>query len=376
MAIKTAIGLMSGTSMDGIDAALVRTDGKTMVERGSMGFYPYAANVQETLKQALLESMSLTHRDERTDFLKEAEALITNLHVEAVKAFLAENKLAASDIDVLGFHGQTVLHRPDQALTIQLGDGHALAKATGIDVVYDMRAKDMEHGGQGAPLVPIYHQALAASLPDTLKEKLPVVFVNIGGISNITYIGKELIAFDTGPGNALIDQWVQSEAGIPYDQGGMIAAEGNVSDALVTQYLDSQYFDKPLPKSLDRNDFLPPKSGEINLEDGARSLAYISAAAIIKSIDHLPDPPKLWIICGGGRHNPHIMSDLQKLASETRSEVISAEVAGFDGDAMEAEAWGYLAVRSLEQLPLTFPKTTGCKHSVTGGVFAHAKHET
>lgn len=376
MAIKTAIGLMSGTSMDGIDAALVRTDGKTMVERGSMGFYPYAANVQETLKQALLESMSLTHRDERTDFLKEAEALITNLHVEAVKAFLAENKLAASDIDVLGFHGQTVLHRPDQALTIQLGDGHALAKATGIDVVYDMRAKDMEHGGQGAPLVPIYHQALAASLPDTLKEKLPVVFVNIGGISNITYIGKELIAFDTGPGNALIDQWVQSEAGIPYDQGGMIAAEGNVSDALVTQYLDSQYFDKPLPKSLDRNDFLPPKSGEINLEDGARSLAYISAAAIIKSIDHLPDPPKLWIICGGGRHNPHIMSDLQKLASETRSEVISAEVAGFDGDAMEAEAWGYLAVRSLEQLPLTFPKTTGCKHPVTGGVFAHAKHET
>lgn len=376
MAIKTAIGLMSGTSMDGIDAALVRTDGKTMVERGSMGFYPYAANVQETLKQALLESISLTHRDERTDFLKEAEALITNLHVEAVKAFLAENKLAASDIDVLGFHGQTVLHRPDQALTIQLGDGHALAKATGIDVVYDMRAKDMEHGGQGAPLVPIYHQALAASLPDTLKEKLPVVFVNIGGISNITYIGKELIAFDTGPGNALIDQWVQSEAGIPYDQAGMIAAEGNVSDALVTKYLDSQYFDKPLPKSLDRNDFLPPKSGEINLEDGARSLAYISAAAIIKSIDHLPDPPKLWIICGGGRHNPHIMSDLQKLASETRSEVISAEVAGFDGDAMEAEAWGYLAVRSLEQLPLTFPKTTGCKHPVTGGVFAHAKHET
>lgn len=376
MAIKTAIGLMSGTSMDGIDAALVRTDGKTMVERGSMGFYPYAANVQETLKQALLESMSLTHRDERTDFLKEAEALITNLHVEAVKAFLAENKLAASDIDVLGFHGQTVLHRPDQALTIQLGDGHVLAKATGIDVVYDMRAKDMEHGGQGAPLVPIYHQALAASLPDTLKEKLPVVFVNIGGISNITYIGKELIAFDTGPGNALIDQWVQSEAGIPYDQAGMIAAEGNVSDALVTKYLDSQYFDKPLPKSLDRNDFLPPKSGEINLEDGARSLAYISAAAIIKSIDHLPDPPKLWIICGGGRHNPHIMSDLQKLASETRSEVISAEVAGFDGDAMEAEAWGYLAVRSLEQLPLTFPKTTGCKPPVTGGVFAHAKHET
>jgi anhydro-N-acetylmuramic acid kinase len=376
MAIKTAIGLMSGTSMDGIDAALVRTDGKAMVERGSMGFYPYDANVQDTLKQALVEAKNLTHRDERTDFLKEAETLITQLHVEAVKAFLEENKMSASGIDVLGFHGQTVLHRPDQALTVQLGDGHALTKATGIDVVYDMRAKDMQHDGQGAPLVPVYHQALAASLPDVFKEKFPVVFVNIGGISNITFIGEELIAFDSGPGNALIDQWVQSEARIPYDQGGMIAAEGNVSNALVTKYLENQYFEKPLPKSLDRNDFLPPKSGEITVEDGARSLAYISAAAILKSIDHLPDTPKLWIICGGGRHNPHIMSDLQKLAEETNSQVIKAEEAGLDGDAMEAEAWGYLAIRSLEGLPLTFPKTTGCKHPVTGGVFAHAKHET
>ena len=372
MAIKTAIGLMSGTSMDGIDVALVRTDGKDIVERGSMSFYPYTSSLQDKLKQTLLEAKSLTHRDERTDTLNEVETLITNLHIEAVKAFLLENKLDASQIDVLGFHGQTVLHRPDQTLTVQLGDGDVLAALTGIDVVYDMRAKDMENGGQGAPLVPVYHKALASSLPDDLKEKSPVVFVNIGGISNITYIGEELIAFDTGPGNTLIDQWVQSEAGIPYDQDGMIAAEGTVRDAFVSKYLENHYFEKPLPKSLDRNDFLPPKPGEINLEDGARTLAYISAAAILESVEHLPKVPKLWVICGGGRLNPHIMSDLKELAKSIKSQVIKAEEVGFDGDAMEAEAWGYLAVRSMKQLPLTFPKTTGCKEPVIGGILASA----
>lgn len=372
MAIKTAIGLMSGTSMDGIDAALVRTDGENIVQRGPMGFYPYSPDLQDKLKQGLVEAKNITHRDERTDGLKDVENLITKLHIEAVKAFLLENKLEASQIDVLGFHGQTVLHRPEQALTVQIGNGEALATATGIDVVYDMRAKDMEYGGQGAPLVPIYHKALASSLPDKFQEQSPVVFVNVGGISNITYIGEELIAFDTGPGNALIDQWVQSEAGIPYDQGGMIAAEGNVNEALVTHYLDNPYFDKSLPKSLDRNDFVPPKPGELGAEDGARTLAHISAAAILKSVEHLPEIPKLWIICGGGRLNPHIMSDLKTLALETKAQVIKAEEASFDGDAMEAEGWGYLAVRSIKELPLTFPKTTGCKTSVTGGVLSRA----
>lgn len=375
MAIKTAIGLMSGTSMDGIDAALVKTDGKDIVERGSMGFYPYAVKMQNILKQALEDAKALKKRDERIGCLEEAENLITKLHIDAVKFFLKENNLDATKVDVLGFHGQTVLHRPDQELTVQLGNGEKLAAETGIDTVYDMRAKDMQHGGQGAPLVPIYHKALTSSLPDTFKQKSPVVFVNIGGISNITYIGEELIAFDTGPGNALIDQWVQSQAGIPYDQGGMIAAEGIINDALATQYLESKYFEKSLPKSLDRNDFLPPIAGEISLEEGARTLAYISAAAIFKSVDHLPKAPKLWIVCGGGRHNPHIMSDMKTLATKTKSQVILAEEAGFDGDAMEAEAWGYLAVRSLKELPLTFPTTTGCKEPVTGGVFASANSD-
>ncbi len=373
MAIKTAIGLMSGTSMDGIDAALIRTDGKGFVERGAMGFYPYSVETQTLLKQALEDAKTIKTRAERPGCLKEAEALITKLHADAVEAFLQSNALQASQIDLLGFHGQTVLHRPNQALTVQLGNGQMLAQTTGIDAVYDMRANDMIHDGQGAPLVPVYHKALCDNVPKDLSQQTPIVFVNIGGISNISYIGKELIAFDTGPGNALIDQWVQAQAGIPFDQGGMIAAEGKVNNELVDEYLANPYFQKALPKSLDRNDFVPPKDNAVSVKDGARTLAHISAAAIMKSVEHLPQAPKLWVICGGGRLNPHIMADLKELAIKHGGEVISAEEAGLDGDAMEAECWGYLAVRSEQGLPLTFPKTTGCKLPVSGGVLHRAK---
>ena len=373
MAIKTAIGLMSGTSMDGIDAALIKTDGKNIVERGEMGFYPYTVEAQNLLKQALEDAKQIKSRDERIGCLQEAEDLVTKLHIDAVAKFLKEQGLEASQIDLVGFHGQTVLHRPADALTVQLGDGERLAKESGIDTVFDMRANDMKHGGQGAPLVPIYHKALSASMSDEFQSQTPMVFVNIGGISNITYVGDELIAFDTGPGNALIDQWVEREAGVPYDQGGMIAAEGQIDLTLVEKYLSNPYFEKQLPKSLDRNDFLPPLSNEIGVEDGARTLAHISAAAIIKSVEHLPETPKLWIICGGGRLNPHIMADLKELAKIQNAHVIASEEAGFDGDAMEAECWGYLAVRSVEGLPLTYPKTTGCKAPVSGGVLSPAK---
>jgi len=372
MAIKTAIGLMSGTSMDGIDVALLRTDGESVVERGAMQFFAYSPKMQSLLKDALEDAKKLSLRSDRPGCLAEAEEWVTHLHAEAVQAFLAQQNLKAREIDLLGFHGQTVLHRPHQALTVQLGNGLMLARETGIDTIYDMRASDMVHGGQGAPLVPVYHQALATGLPEEYKRLAPIVFVNIGGISNITCITEELIAFDTGPGNALIDQWVQSQAGIPFDQGGMIAAEGRVQKTMVEAYLDHSYFEKPLPKSLDRNDFTPLAANEASVEDGARSLAHVSAAAILKSVEHLPQKPGLWIICGGGRHNPYIMQDLTTLAALQDMTVIAAEEAGLDGDAMEAECWAYLAVRSAKGLPLTFPKTTGCREPVTGGVYAPA----
>ncbi len=370
--LMRAIGLMSGTSMDGIDVAMLATDGENVIERGPFLAVPYAPAFRERLKQGLEDAKTIRVRTERPGILADLERELTLRHAEAVRQFLELNGLSAADIDILGFHGQTVLHRPDEALTVQVGDGALLAAETGIDVVYDMRANDMVHGGQGAPLVPVYHAALAEGLKNAAW---PVCFVNIGGISNLTFLGRDgaIIAFDSGPGNTLIDQWVETHAGVPYDQGGMIASEGRVVASLLERYLDNPFFTAEKRRSLDRNDFLPPEGGEAELSDGARTLAYLTAAAILKSAGHLPEMPKTFIICGGGRHNRIIMADLRELASYHGAAVLSAEDAGFDGDAMEAEAWAYLAARSLKGLPLTFPGTTGARQPVSGGVVARTR---
>ncbi|WP_413709564.1 anhydro-N-acetylmuramic acid kinase [Rhizobium sp. Rhizsp82] len=369
--VRTAIGLMSGTSMDGIDVALLRTDGDGFVERGPFLGVSYDPAFRERLKTALEQAKAIKNRQERPGDLAAIERELTQRHAAAVREFLQQNAMEAGAIDVLGFHGQTVLHRPDEALTVQIGDGALLARETGIATVYDMRANDMVHGGQGAPLVPAYHAALAANISNA---KMPVCFVNIGGISNLTYVGADgtVIAYDSGPGNTLIDQWVEAHAGVPFDQGGMIASEGHVVSELAERYLASPFFTAAKRRSLDRNDFLPPQGREAELADGARTLAYVAAASIIKSAGHLPVTPALYVICGGGRLNRVIMRDLAQLAAEHQATVISAEEAGFNGDAMEAEAWAYLAVRSLEGLPLTYPGTTGVREAVSGGVLTEA----
>ncbi len=369
MTLKSALGLMSGTSMDGIDLALLSTDGDRHAGQGPSGFTPYDAAFRRRLEQALETAKGIGKRDERPGDLAALERELTLRHAEAVRRFLSEHRAARPEL--IGFHGQTVLHRPEKGLTVQLGDGALLARETGIPVVYDMRANDMAHGGQGAPLAPAYHAALAASLPGALR-RFPVCFVNIGGISNVTWIPEEgdPVAFDSGPGNALIDQWVSREGGVPFDSGGMIASEGGVSRAVVRTYLDHPFFAATGPKSLDRNDFsLDPAAG-LELADGARTLAAVTAEAILCAGKIVPAPPKLWILCGGGRKNPHIVADLRDGAAHSGAEVVLAEDAGLDGDAMEAEAWAYLAVRSASGLPLTWPTTTGCREAVSGGVVA------
>jgi len=368
--IRTAIGLMSGTSMDGIDVALLRTDGQSMVARGASLYIPYDDELRSRWKKALETAKMIKDRRERPGDLGAAEQALTLCHAAAVKSFLMRNGLTSADVDVIGFHGQTVLHRPDDGLTVQIGDGPLLATETGIDVVYDMRANDMAHGGQGAPLIPIYHAALSANLPADFAA--PVVFVNIGGISNLTYVGGDgqLSAFDSGPGNMLIDQWIEAHTGKAYDRNGETAAKGAVSAPLVSRYLDSPFFSANIRRSLDRSDFLPPVKGEVSLADGARTLAHVTAASILKLAAYLPEPPKTYVVCGGGRLNPVIMAEFSQLALAKGARVIAAEAAGFDGGSMEAEAWAYLAVRSLEGLPLTYPGTTGVDAPVTGGVLA------
>ncbi|MDW6023880.1 anhydro-N-acetylmuramic acid kinase [Mesorhizobium sp. BAC0120] len=371
MALMTAIGLMSGTSMDGIDAAMLRTDGESHVEFGPTAFFGYPAPFRRAIEAGLEAAKAISRREDRPGDLAQLEEAITERHVEAVRSLLERAPADWRRPEVIGFHGQTVLHRPQAGITVQLGDGPLLARATGIPVIYDMRANDMKEDGQGAPLVPAYHAALARSLPEPYARMSPVVFVNIGGISNITYVGKgDPIAFDTGPGNALIDQWVAREGGVPFDADGTIASEGSVVRTVVKRYLDNPFFAKSGPKSLDRGDFTLAEADGMDLADGARTLAAVSAEAILKSVEHLPDRPSLWIVSGGGRKNPHMFRDLKEGAARTLAEVILAEDACLRGDFIEAEAWAHLAVRSLKGLPLTFPTTTGCRKAASGGVRA------
>ena len=364
---RRAIGLMSGTSLDGIDVALLDTNGDGLVERGPARVYEYDAAFRRRLAEGLEAAKSIIRRTDRPGDLRALETELTRRHAEAVRRFFVDCDVDPAAVDIIGFHGQTVLHRPDKAVTVQLGNGQLLADMLGLPVVFDMRAKDMAEGGQGAPLVPAYHAALAKSLAPEYRE-LPVVFVNIGGISNVTYLDGEHdpIAFDSGPGNALLDQWLDREAGIPFDQNGAIASEGGILSALSERYLSAEFFAQVAPKSLDRFDFAVPPSGAGSLEDVARTLCFVSAQAILKAAAHFPEPPKLWIVCGGGRRHPAIMADLRNGAAP-HARVVTAEEVGFDGDAMEAEAWAYLAVRSLDGRPLTWPTTTGCREPSSGG---------
>jgi anhydro-N-acetylmuramic acid kinase len=361
-----AIGLMSGTSMDGIDVALIETDGEAAIVRGPSGTVAYDAAFRVALREAIRKVQGPAHWRERKPHLAAVERELTELHAAVVKGFLSQHELEPAAIRVIGFHGHTVVHAPEQRRTVQIGDGRLLARLTGIDVVYDLRQSDVEAGGQGAPLAPVYHRALAARLPGR-----PVAVVNIGGVANVTWIGRdgELVAFDTGPGNALIDDWMLRRSGEPRDADGRAAAAGRVDQAALTALLTHDYFGRLPPKSLDRNAFALSPVEHLSTDDGAATLTAFTAAALARARAHFSEEPRLWVISGGGRRNRTLMS---MIAERVEAAVAPAEAAGMDGDAMEAEAWAYLAVRSLQKLPITFRGTTGVAHPTTGGVLARA----
>ncbi len=362
--VMQALGLMSGTSLDGIDVALVTTDGESHVVRGPAMTLPYNPEMRALLLEAIADSKDIEDRRDRPAHLPHAERELTELHGAAVSHFLRKQGITRDQIDVIGFHGQTVLHRPDDRLTVQLGIGEMLADLTRIRVVYDLRAADVAAGGQGAPLVPVYHQALTAKLPQR-----PVAIVNIGGVANVTWIGRDgrILAFDTGPGNALIDDWMRAKVAFDFDADGEMAAQGNVNASVLHEYLNHAYFKSPPPKSLDRNSFSLDPVASLGVEDGAATLTAFAAETIARARQHMPEEPELWIIAGGGRRNQTLMSMLAGLVHHA---VVPAEAAGLNGDSMEAEAWAYLAVRSLKGLPITFPGTTGVAVPMSGGLVA------
>ncbi|MBM3530834.1 MAG: anhydro-N-acetylmuramic acid kinase [Alphaproteobacteria bacterium] len=363
-----AIGLMSGTSFDGVDAAVIDTDGERIAGFGPTAYRPYTDEERNLLRQALADAVALTDRVSRPGVLREAEELTTRTHAETVERLLADHRIAANDIAVVGFHGQTVIHKPQARLTVQVGDGPGLARRLGIPVVYDFRQNDIAAGGQGAPLVPVFHRAIVA----TVTRPHPVAVLNIGGVANVTFCdgGPDPIACDTGPGNALIDDFMRLHTGARYDDNGDVAATGKPDPAFIARVLEHPFFDLKPPKSLDRNDFALANIGlpELELADGAATLSALTVEAVARVVPHLPQPPRAWIVAGGGARNATLMRMLgRRLANAS---VETADQAGFSADALEAQAFAFLAVRSLRGLPITFPTTSGAPRAMTGGVLA------
>ncbi len=351
--MQTVVGLMSGTSMDGIDAALVRTDGERRVEPLAFVTIPYEDGFRTALRSCLGGKGPV----------EAVERAVTDAHADAVRRLLAEAGTEAAAVDLIGFHGHTIFHDPARRRTWQIGDGARLARATGIAVVDDFRTADVAAGGQGAPLVPLFHRALADALPR------PLAVLNIGGVANVTWIGEgedDVIACDTGPGNALVDDWVLSGQGARYDSGGALAARGKVDERALAALLAHPYFDQPAPKSLDRDAFDPAPVRGLSVEDGAATLTAFTAASVARIVQHLPEAPLRWLVCGGGRHNATLMG---MLADRLGVPVDPVEAVGWNGDALEAEAFAYLAVRSRKGLPLSLPSTTGVPQPMTGGRF-------
>jgi len=362
-----AMGFMTGTSMDGLDAALMVTDGQTRIDPG-----PARGRVFDAPLRALIEAAVADARDWRFSgpepaSFATAERALTEAHAEAARMLAEDANLSLSEIDVIGFHGQTVLHEPPDdgrpGRTRQLGDGAALARALGVPVVNDFRAADMRAGGQGAPLAPLYHAALAQR--DRLER--PLAVYNLGGVANVTLIAPDggLTAFDTGPANGPIDDWVRARKGADFDADGRFALSGRLDAARLESALSHPYFAVPPPKSLDRSDFTADIAKGLSLEDGARLLTEISAASAIKALDWAKTPPRQIVLAGGGRRNPVLV---QAMRARAPAPVLLAEDVGWRGDDLEAELFAWLAVRSLRGLPLTEPGTTGVREPVTGGV--------
>ncbi|MGP1275510.1 MAG: anhydro-N-acetylmuramic acid kinase [Caulobacterales bacterium] len=359
-------GLMSGTSLDGVDVALLESDGERLTRFGPGLERPYSSAERKGLLAAVDAALQWRWQGEAPSAFAEAERILTLTHGEAVEAVCAKAGLSPSELDAVGFHGQTVLHQAPlngvKGRTLQLADGQALSDRLGCRVVYDFRTADVEAGGQGAPLVPVYHRALS----QWSGLEWPLGVINIGGVANITHIAADgtLTAFDTGPGNGLIDAFVEARTGEIMDRNGEIAARGRIHEAAFAEFLDNPYFSRPGPKSLDRWDFSLDTVRNLSLEDGAATLTGLTAKTIAMGVAALPDEPRRLVLCGGGRRNATLA---ELVAAATGMKVYSAETLGWRGDLVEAEAFAFLAARVIAGLPFTYPGTTGVKAPMGGG---------
>lgn len=342
--------------MDGIDVALIETDGGNLITCRTVDAGEYEPELRKTLLARLADPALASLQPQ-----KELVAAVTDAHILAVESMMKQNQLSSSDIDLVGFHGQTIFHAPDRRITIQIFDGQRAAFRLGMPVVSDFRTADVLAGGQGAPLAPLYHRAKLGGSAE------PVAIVNIGGVSNITYCDNEtILAFDTGPGSALIDDFMRKRRGLAFDKDGLLARSGMSDATLIQKWLAHPYFKITPPKSLDRNQFHEISSDldVLSDSDGAATLLDFTVKSIASSRDYLPHKPYRWFICGGGRHNRLLMEHLQQ---ELGTPVDPVEALGWNGDMLEAECFAWLAVRVVKDLVLSLPTTTGVPVPMTGG---------
>ncbi len=348
-----AIGLMSGTSLDGIDAALIETNGKNYIEFKGSTYFGYDDNFKARMHTLACEDIPLN------DVLR-LEKELTEAHIYAVNKLLGTLEISAEEVDIIGFHGQTIRHLPEEGLTWQLGNAQLLAEHTSVPVVADFRRRDMATQGEGAPLVPLFHQALLG------EQEKPCAILNIGGVANVTYFGKNDTVFgtDTGPGNGLLDAWIKEKTGNNYDENGALGLAGKIHEDIITQTLETlPFFKRQLPRSADRYDFNAVDISTLSIEDGAATLAALTAKCVAKTLKDLPTPQHMWVT-GGGVYNRAIMHALKTHFPQ----VESVKTLGLRQDSMEAECFAWLAVRHLRNLPFTLPTTTGCAQPTVGGI--------
>ncbi|MFT7144142.1 MAG: anhydro-N-acetylmuramic acid kinase [Alphaproteobacteria bacterium] len=354
-----SIGLMSGTSLDGIDAALLETDGENHIVFKHALYQAYKPEFRERMQRLAKEDLPIME-------MLRLEKELTEEHALAVKALLEKGYLTPSDIDVVGFHGQTIRHAPDEGITLQIGNASLLSELVGIPVVSDFRRRDMAVKGEGAPLAPLYHQALFHD------EELPAAILNIGGVANLTWMGAngEIIAGDTGPGMGLIDAVVKdrTKGAELFDEDGQHTMGGVLDEQTLMRALDLPYFDKPFPKSADRYDFDNIDLSYLPLENACRTLCEITVGTVLKSLKELPTLPKRLWLTGGGVKHPVIMKVMQEKCAVLGVEVFNVEDKGLNSSFIEAECFAWLAVRRLENKHLSVPSTTGCQKSVCGGI--------
>jgi anhydro-N-acetylmuramic acid kinase len=363
------LGFMTGTSLDAVDMAVLETDGETIQAFGPAGERKLTEPTRELMLAATHAALKWPRGEAEPAVFAEAARAGAEEHFAAACEFLAAHGLQWSDLDLIGMHGQTVLHeRPQGGVpgrTVQLGDAGLLASKSGVPVAFDFRTADVAAGGEGAPLAPIYH--LARARASGLEP--PLAVLNVGGVANVTFIRAdgEIAAFDTGPGNGMLDLLVQARSQARFDEEGRLAAAGRVHDEVLAGLLAHPYFDAPPPKSLDRYDFSLEPLAQLSLQDAAATLVAFTAAAVARAFELMGETPREVIVSGGGRRNPQIM---RALSERLPSRVSDADAHGWRGDAIEAEAFAYLAARTAQGLPISFPKTTGAPAPMTGGRIA------